>query len=96
MSALLVTKPETTGLRPIDLPRLRPVSNRTPIDVPQMAAPEAPARKARLSVVADQHEIAPDAVVYPGLQRLVGVLKASALVATSVALAFGLQLWLSM
>lgn len=93
MSALLVSQPQHTGLRPVDLPRLRAVSNRAPIDVPQLPKP-APMPVVELSVVADasDHEVSR---ANEGLERLVGALKIGVTIAASVAFAFGLQLWLT-
>lgn len=88
MSALLAPQPKTGTLTPVELPRLRAVSTRAPIDIPNLK----PTVLHAVPAASDTHSIA---VEDAHADRLLGILKAGVVIAASTAFAFGLELWLS-
>ncbi len=91
MSAVLDRRSHAGTLRPVDLPRLRAVSARAPIDVPALTVTR-PERVALQAVPDMGPEHDRD---LGGVGRLVGVLKFGIIASASAAFAFGLELWLT-
>lgn len=95
MSALLVTQPKRKTLNPVELPRLRAVSTRSPIDVPALPEASQPGAARLRAVPAPEPLPAQDTRTASGLERLIGILKVGVVVAASVAFALSLELWLT-
>ncbi|WP_182354610.1 hypothetical protein [Flaviflexus huanghaiensis] len=91
MSALLTSRSHTGALTPIDVPRLRAVSNRARIDVPKLSV--TPPERVELRAVPDVAPVRETDV--NGMERLVGAIKVGIIASASVAFAFGLELWLT-
>lgn len=92
MNAMPAGQPQKSVLTPVDLPRLRAVSTRSPIDVPVLTSsrPEPVALRAVPDLTPAEAMHAPR-----GLERLVGALKVGIIISASVAFALGLELWLT-
>lgn len=91
MSAVLNPRSTTGTLTPIDLPRLRAVSTRAPIDVPKLDV----TRSEHVELRAVPDPMPQGAPQFGGLERLAGALKIGIIASASVAFAFGLELWLT-
>lgn len=93
MTALPIQRHTAPSVTPVDLPRLRPVSTRQPIDVPVLHAPvTAPSAPAPLRAVREPHE----ETVTPTMRRVLDVATIGLTIASASAFAVTLQYWLAL